>query len=262
MIAGAEAARRHRLRRAHHDRARRTNPSYRDANKLANVVTPDEPQYAAVMRGKSVPPEPVNATPRKAGPAVTAPAWATRRRRAGPARRPAAERAERRRHSAGLVVGTGGRCRSPAHRRARLAQRLSMHDRGRVAGLRHPRGRAGDRQMARRTWKAHRPGRRAHAARTSRPWPRRRSAASSCWARIGSGASAGGERRTCPGSCSAEPLRDLPPRGAGLRLPPSAAPRGLPLPPLLLAALPGHRRGARHEDQRHDRQDRPRDAGA
>ena len=42
-----------------------SNPNYKDANKLANVVTPDEPQYAAVMRGESVPPEPVNAKPRK-----------------------------------------------------------------------------------------------------------------------------------------------------------------------------------------------------
>ena len=30
------------------------------------MVTPDEPQYAAVMRGENVPPEPVNAKPRKA----------------------------------------------------------------------------------------------------------------------------------------------------------------------------------------------------
>jgi hypothetical protein len=54
-----------------------SNPSYKDANKLANVVTPDEPQYAAVMRGESVPPEPVNAKPRKSEATVTAPAWAT-----------------------------------------------------------------------------------------------------------------------------------------------------------------------------------------
>ena len=54
-----------------------SNPNYKDANKLANVVTPDEPQYAAVMRGETVPPEPVNAKPRKVEAAVTAPAWAT-----------------------------------------------------------------------------------------------------------------------------------------------------------------------------------------
>ncbi len=41
------------------------------------MVTPDEPQYAAVMRGETVPPEPVNAKPRKVEAAVTAPAWAT-----------------------------------------------------------------------------------------------------------------------------------------------------------------------------------------
>ena len=40
-----------------------SNPNYKDANKLANVVTPDEPQYAAVLRGETVPPDPVNAKP-------------------------------------------------------------------------------------------------------------------------------------------------------------------------------------------------------
>jgi hypothetical protein len=54
-----------------------SSANYKDANKLANVVTPDEPQYAAVMRGEAVPPEPVNAKPRKVEAAVTAPAWAT-----------------------------------------------------------------------------------------------------------------------------------------------------------------------------------------
>ena len=54
-----------------------SNPNYKDANKLANVVTPDEPQYAAIMRGETVPPEPVNAKPRKTEATVTAPAWAT-----------------------------------------------------------------------------------------------------------------------------------------------------------------------------------------
>jgi hypothetical protein len=42
-----------------------TNPSYGDSNKLANVVLPADPQYAAVMRGENVPPEAVNAKPRK-----------------------------------------------------------------------------------------------------------------------------------------------------------------------------------------------------
>ena len=43
-----------------------SNPQYKDANKLANVVLPGEPQYAAVMRGENVQPDPVNAKPRKA----------------------------------------------------------------------------------------------------------------------------------------------------------------------------------------------------
>jgi hypothetical protein len=64
-----------------------SSANYKDANKLANVVTPDEPQYAAVMRGETVPPEPVNARPRKSEATVTAPAWAT------PATTPAPEAA-------------------------------------------------------------------------------------------------------------------------------------------------------------------------
>ena len=54
-----------------------SNPQYKDANKLANVVLPGEPQYASVMRGENVPPEPVNAKPRKAPEAAAqqAPAW-------------------------------------------------------------------------------------------------------------------------------------------------------------------------------------------
>jgi hypothetical protein len=53
-----------------------TNPQYKDANKLANVVLPGDPQYAAVMRGESVPPEPVNAKPRRTPDAgQQAPAW-------------------------------------------------------------------------------------------------------------------------------------------------------------------------------------------
>jgi hypothetical protein len=51
-----------------------SNSNYKDANKLANVVTPDEPQHAAVLRGEIVPPDPVNARPRKAEAAGTAPA--------------------------------------------------------------------------------------------------------------------------------------------------------------------------------------------
>ncbi|TPQ52711.1 hypothetical protein C2U72_01750 [Prosthecomicrobium hirschii] len=43
-----------------------TNPAYKDTNRLAHVVTPDEPQYGPVMRGETVPPEPINAKARKA----------------------------------------------------------------------------------------------------------------------------------------------------------------------------------------------------
>ncbi|MDP5306323.1 hypothetical protein [Paracoccus spongiarum] len=50
-----------------------SNPQYRDQNRIANVVLPDEPQHTAVMRGETVPPEPVNAPPRKA--ASAAPGW-------------------------------------------------------------------------------------------------------------------------------------------------------------------------------------------
>ena len=74
------------------------NPRYRDSNKIANVVTPDEPQYAAVMQGKSVPPDPVKAPPRKAAPAVGAARLgigAARRRR--PASRARRARRHRRR---------------------------------------------------------------------------------------------------------------------------------------------------------------------
>jgi hypothetical protein len=50
------------------------NPNYRDSNKIANVVLPNEPAYAATMRGEAVAPEPVNAPPRKSAAAVPA-AW-------------------------------------------------------------------------------------------------------------------------------------------------------------------------------------------
>lgn len=50
------------------------NPNYRDSNKLANVVLPNETAYAAIMRGETVAAEPVNAPPRKAA-AQTPPAW-------------------------------------------------------------------------------------------------------------------------------------------------------------------------------------------
>ena len=51
-----------------------SNPQYRDQNRIANVVLPDEPHHAAIMRGETVPPDPVNAPARKA-PSVTAPGW-------------------------------------------------------------------------------------------------------------------------------------------------------------------------------------------
>ena len=51
-----------------------SNPQYRDQNRIANVVRPDEPQHAAVMHGETVPPEPVNAPPRKAA-SAPAPGW-------------------------------------------------------------------------------------------------------------------------------------------------------------------------------------------
>jgi hypothetical protein len=34
-----------------------SSPQYKDANKLANVVLPGEPPYAAAMRGESVQPD-------------------------------------------------------------------------------------------------------------------------------------------------------------------------------------------------------------
>jgi hypothetical protein len=53
-----------------------SDPQYKDANKLANVVLPGEPHYAAIMRGESVTADPVNARPRKASSAVQqTPGW-------------------------------------------------------------------------------------------------------------------------------------------------------------------------------------------
>jgi hypothetical protein len=51
-----------------------SNPQYRDQNRVANVVLPDEPQHAAIMRGDTVAPEPVNAPARKTA-AAPAPGW-------------------------------------------------------------------------------------------------------------------------------------------------------------------------------------------
>lgn len=51
-----------------------SNPQYRDQNRIANVVLPDEQQHAAIMRGETVPAEPVNAPARKTA-SAPAPAW-------------------------------------------------------------------------------------------------------------------------------------------------------------------------------------------
>ena len=74
---GARAARRHRLRGAHHDGAQERRQRRRN-NRIANVVLPGEPEYAKVMAGQPVPPDPVNAAPRKPArwrQAAVAPAW-------------------------------------------------------------------------------------------------------------------------------------------------------------------------------------------
>lgn len=54
-----------------------SSPQYKDANKLANVVLPGEPQYLPIMRGEQVRPEPINAKPRKPADTQSAPspAW-------------------------------------------------------------------------------------------------------------------------------------------------------------------------------------------
>lgn len=66
-----------------------SNAGYKDQNRIANVVEPGDPAYAAVMRGEPVAPEPVNAKPRKAqdAPASQTPAWSTQG--AAPASAPA-----------------------------------------------------------------------------------------------------------------------------------------------------------------------------
>lgn len=53
-----------------------TTDQHKDANRIANIVVPGEPAYAPVMRGETVPAEPVNARPRKiATPTAATPAW-------------------------------------------------------------------------------------------------------------------------------------------------------------------------------------------
>ena len=51
-----------------------SNPQFRDQNRIANVVLPDDRHYAAIMRGETVAPEPVNASPRKSS-SAPAPGW-------------------------------------------------------------------------------------------------------------------------------------------------------------------------------------------
>ena len=66
-----------------------SNPQYRDQNRIANVVLPDEPQHGAVMRGETVAPEPVNAPPRKTA-SSTPPGWQAPAPAWGAAQQPAA----------------------------------------------------------------------------------------------------------------------------------------------------------------------------
>ena len=106
-----------------------SNPQYRDQNRIANVVLPDEPQHTPFMRGEAVHRSP--STPRRARPRA-------RRRRAG--RRP-------RRH--------GARNRKPRRRRRPGARR------------RRPRSPRSSRQPSNRL--RPRPTRRAGAPATSMP---------------------------------------------------------------------------------------------
>ena len=93
-----------------------SDPQYKDANKLANVVLPGEPQYAAIMRGETVQPDPINAKPRKAQDAPRSSACLGSRIAPPPA------------HAGGVPWASQGqpqRRRSRARRRTGLAQRLS-----------------------------------------------------------------------------------------------------------------------------------------
>ena len=59
-----------------------SNPQYRDVNRLANVVTPADKEYAVLTRGEQVPPHPVGAKAKTqaAAPAQQSltPAWANK----------------------------------------------------------------------------------------------------------------------------------------------------------------------------------------
>lgn len=55
----------------------RGTEGYADKNRIAHVVTPNEPEYAVVMRGEEPPPKPTGASggSRSAAPAAVRPAW-------------------------------------------------------------------------------------------------------------------------------------------------------------------------------------------
>ena len=106
-----------------------SNPQYKDANKLANVVLPGDPQYAAVMRGENVQPEPVNAKPRKTQDAAPA------RARLGRSFRGASSANRRPVGEARRVEPASWHCRRPV--RPGSTPEASAHDRRRVAGPCH-----------------------------------------------------------------------------------------------------------------------------
>lgn len=56
------------------------------SNRIANIVVPGEPEYAKIMGGQPVPPDPVNAAPRKTrtGAPAASPAWSQQAQTAQP----------------------------------------------------------------------------------------------------------------------------------------------------------------------------------
>lgn len=62
------------------------SPGHAASNRIANIVVPGEPDYAKIMAGQPVPPDPVNASPRKTRPAAAtpAPAWSQPSQAAAP----------------------------------------------------------------------------------------------------------------------------------------------------------------------------------
>jgi len=85
-----------------------SDPKYRDQNRLANVVLPDEPEYGAVMKGETVEADPVNAKPRKPSVgalAQNAPAWATD---AAPAQAPQQQSAQQQQPTAQAQPAAAG----------------------------------------------------------------------------------------------------------------------------------------------------------